>query len=116
MRTPWPASVSSATKPRVRRVNLDRFWTLPKPRHLAWTAAAASLALALLLTGGCRTAADWSLSVFNLSGPLFLLVWLKVGALCFALALFLRLYHWRAPGGVAPANTLNDDPYWTACL
>jgi len=112
----WPPSVATATKPRVRHVNLDRFWTLPKPRHLAWIATAAGLAFAMLLTGGCRTAADWGLSVFNLSGPLFLLVWLKVGLLCFALALFLRLHHWRAPGGVAPAHVINNDPYWNACL
>lgn len=111
----WPPSGSFA-HPRLRRINLDRVWAFPKPRHLAWTASAASLALAVLLTGGCRPVGEWGSALLDLPGPAFLVVVFNFWITCFGAALFLRHYFWRAPGGSLPVDALPADPYWHACL
>ena len=110
----WPHSV--ATAPRRRRINLERTWALPKPRHLAWTGACAVLLLCVLLAGGCVGATDSGTSLFDLRGPAFLSLFIKIWLVCFAVALFLRLRHWRMPATALPADAVSSDPYWHAWL
>lgn len=110
----WPETAGPA--PRRRRVDLARTWTLPKPRHLAWTGMGVGVTLALLLAGGCTAADNWGTSLFNLHGPEFLIVFLQIWAVCLVFALVLRRLLSRRPTDALPDGDVSTDPYWHACL
>jgi uncharacterized protein (TIGR04222 family) len=108
----WPYGVSH-TEEAFQRVDVHRFWLVPKPR---WQVAVAAVSLLLALTVvGCAPQLASAVPLFDLRGPDFLVFYLVATVLSFALALWLRR-SLRKPVQTPARSDTATDPYVIAAL
>ncbi len=107
----WPPATGK--KPRYRRVDLARFWIVPRPRQLSWATGIGTAALGLVAVAGCHDRPLLPGSIFDLRGPAFLQLYLVLFGGALAAGLLLR---WRLRGPGGPEGLIPADPYLCAWL
>ncbi|HSI07119.1 MAG TPA: TIGR04222 domain-containing membrane protein [Rariglobus sp.] len=116
----WPPAgrPSPETAPLFRRVDIRRFWLIPRPRaHQKKITAALAAIAGLLVIAGCNGGGPFpGAALFDLRGPDFLKFYLTAFPLAVLIAAVLRWW-WRVPSDDGREVSPDDvDPYVVAHL